>query len=644
MCGIAGFIAFEKIDTEQVLHKMISKLNHRGPDSTGFWWDNFNNIGLSHARLSILDLAETGNQPMTSASGKYIMVFNGEIYNHLDIRKNLEKVTSISWRGTSDTETLLYAFEEWGIKKTIENCVGMFAIALWNKNEKTLTLIRDRVGEKPLYYGYVNSHFVFASELSAIKQIPKFNNPIDRDSVALYMSYGSIPEPYSIYENIYKLESGSVLTIHLHTKQLNVEKYWSVENQKNSTINERSIQENVDMLEQLLLDSVKLQMISDVSLGAFLSGGVDSSTIVALMQAQSTKKIDTFSIGFEQKEYNEAHYAKEIAKYLGTNHHETYVSNKEALDIIPQLSQIYSEPFSESSQIPTFLVSKIAKKNVTVCLSGDAGDELFGGYSRYKLAYNTWNKISRTPLFLRKGIYDLINAIPYHIWYTALLPLKGRKNTIGIPVNYADKLFKALPLLKIDNSKEFYHKGFMNHNLDLEKWLPNSKRHLTKFDANTLNYSDYFLEMMATDMITYLPNNNLTKVDRAAMANSLETRVPFLDYRVIEYAMALPIEYKINQGIDKWILRKVLYKYVPQKLIDRPKMGFAVPLDVWLKGPLREWGESMINKNRIEEYGFFDANFVHKKWNEMQTSKRNWQNQLWDVLIFQSWLEEKNKQ
>jgi len=647
MCGIAGFVSNSITDFDIVLESMISKLNHRGPDSRGVWYDEEANIGLAHTRLSIIDLTDTGHQPMKSESERYIMVFNGEIYNHLAIRSELEKTQQLNWRGSSDTETLLKAIELWGLEKTVNHSVGMFAIALWDCKERELKLIRDRMGEKPLYYGYVAANFVFASELSAIKQMPGFNNAINRDAVALYMSYGSISEPYSIYQDINKLESGAILTFSTKNNSITVNKYWSIENSTINTFNpvySGTHANAVNRLEELLIDAVKLQMISDVPIGAFLSGGVDSSTIVALMQSVSEKKIDTFSIGFEQKEYDEAGFASKVAKHLGTNHHETYVTDREALDIVPQLASIYSEPFSESSQIPTFLVSKIAKKNVTVSLSGDAGDELFGGYSRYKLSYNTWKNLTTIPKIAKNGIYELVNAFPYDFWYYLLLPFKGKRSSIGLQINFADKIFKGLPMLQMDNRKEFYHKGFMNHNLDLKNWLPNTKLPKNKFDTNELKIEDFYSEMMATDLMTYLPNNNLVKMDRAAMANSLETRVPFLDHRIVSFALSLPVDYKLHQGTDKWVLRQVLYKYVPRQLIERPKMGFAVPLNAWLRGPLKDWAESLISFEKLNEEGFFDAEFIRYKWDELQSGKRNWENLIWDVLMFQAWLEnEKNK-
>lgn len=643
MCGITGFIATRSLDYTSLLDTMVSKMNHRGPDSNGIWFDENLKIGLGHARLSIVDLSQAGHQPMKSNSGRYLIVFNGEIYNHLILRKFLNENYHINWKGTSDTETILAGIENWGLEKTIENCIGMFAIAVLDTEEETLTLIRDRMGEKPLYYGWVNESFVFASELNPIKSFPLFNNQINRNAIALFLQHAAIPEPYSIYENIYKLESGSSIKIDIKSGSIEKEQYWSTQlkaNEAASSTTNLSPENAVKQLEELLTDAVGLQMTADVPLGAFLSGGVDSSAIVALLQAQSETKINTFSIGFEQKEYNEAEYAKKVAKHIGTNHYETYISAKDVLEIVPQIPIIYSEPFSESSQIPTYLVSKIAKQKVTVSLSGDAGDELFCGYSRYQLANKSWNKISNVPLPLRNVLASGIQSLPHRFLKTVLLPLNGKKDKNGIAINVVDKLLKASDLLKFKNRKEFYNKGFMTHNLNANNWVLNSEKTETLFENNNIEIENYFAEMMATDLVTYLPNNNLAKVDRAAMANSLETRVPFLDHRIVEFALSLPMEYKIRNGVDKWVLREVLYKYVPKSLIERPKMGFAVPLAFWLRGPLKDWCENLLNQKRLDEEGFFNSKIIRTKWQEHLSGKRNWENQLWDVIVFQSWLDE----
>lgn len=646
MCGIAGVMPFKNFDFEDVLPNMLSDLRHRGPDSQGIWIENENRIGLIHARLAILDLSETGHQPMYSNSGKLILVFNGEIYNHLEIRKILDRENPINWQGTSDTETILHAFETWGIEKSLEFFTGMFAIAIWNRETLELHLIRDRMGEKPLYYGWVKQSFVFSSEIKPFKNIPGFANEISRDAIQLFLENGSIADPYSIYENIYKLEPGKILTVDFKSKKIKQKQYWNTaKNYAKAQKNQFRGSENeaVLELESLLKRAVNLQMhSSDVPIGSFLSGGVDSSLVTALMQSQSDSNIHTFSIGFEAEEYNESEYAKAVAKHLKTNHFETYVTDKDALEIVPKLAEIYTEPFSESSQIPTFLLSKITREKVTVSLSGDAGDELFAGYSRYQLANSSWQKINKIPFELRKMMAFGINNLPSEFWYYALFPFKNTTNKIGKPINFSDKLLKASPLLCFKDRGEFYSKGFMNHNLEAKKWLYNSKDVPTHFTSSTFHFHSFFDEMMLLDQITYLPNNNLVKVDRAAMANALEVRVPFLDHHVIQFAQSLPLNFKIKDGVEKWILKEILYKYVPKNLIERPKKGFSVPLSAWMKGPLKEWIEELLDEKKLREQGFFNAELIQTKWKEHLSGKRNWQNLLWDVVVFQSWLE-KNK-
>ncbi len=646
MCGIAGFIAQERIDFQGTLKKMGQAMHHRGPDDKGIFFDEDYGVGLSHARLSIIDLSENGHQPMFSFSGRYVVVYNGEIYNHLEIRRLLEKDFTKNWRGSSDTETVLASLEVWGLEKTVTLLTGMFAIALYDREEKALYLIRDRMGEKPLYYGYAGKNFVFGSELGAIKSFPSFNNPISPDSVALFMRHGAIPDPYSIYDKINKLQPGHFLKFDLQNSTVTTKEYWSTsENYKKNQQDQfkGSEEEAVRELDRLLKQAVSLQMhSSDVPIGSFLSGGVDSSLISALMQSLSDSPINTFSIGFDVPAYNEAEFAKAVAKHLGTKHHEQYVTGKDALEVVPKLFEIYEEPFSESSQIPTFLVSKIAKQNVTVCLSGDAGDELFGGYERYRLANSVWNKVAKIPYILRSFAGSAIEKLPYDFWYGMLKPLSGFKNT-GKPINYADKLVKALGLLHFDERKSFYGQGFMTHNVKAEQWVLNSKQLSTVFTENDLHFPSFYDEMMAIDQVSYLPNNNLVKVDRAAMANSLETRVPMLDHRVVNFAQSLPVDYKIRNGKMKWILRQVLYQYVPENLIERPKMGFGVPLAQWLRNDLKDWAENLLDEKVLKEQQLFNAELVRQYWDEHQSGKRNWENYLWDVLVFQSWLEYEKK-
>ena len=633
MCGIAGFIG--KVDNSVLkLTKMVHSIHHRGPDDHGIWLDEVPGMGLAHARLSVLDLSPAGHQPMHSDSGRFVMVFNGEIYNHHAIREELESAGGASWRGRSDTETLLAAIECWGLEATLKKTRGMFAIALWDKTEKTLSLARDRMGEKPLYYGWVNNNFVFASELKAIKALPDFNNAIDRSALALYLRYNSIPAPYSIYENIFKLEPGCVVLTKPGQREIQKSLYWSTSDAfelgSKKPFN-GSATEAVNQLEDVLKDAVVIQMQADVPLGAFLSGGVDSSTVVALMQAQSSQRVKSFSIGFESQAYNEAEHARAVAKHLGTEHHDLYVTSEDALRVIPLLPDMYDEPFADSSQIPTYLLSKIAKEKVTVSLSGDAGDELFGGYNRYIMTDRMWERISKVPMSIRHLSRKLITTIPPDTWSKSLgFIMRNSVNNIGA------KLHKGAGVLGCKGVDDLYTRLISQVN-NPEDWLIDSLE--SDLSLPVLEGLLPIEKMMVYDLIGYLPTDILTKVDRATMATSLEARVPMLDPKVIEFAASLPLEYKIRNGVGKWVLREVLYKHVPKELIERPKMGFGVPLSEWLRGPLREWAEALLDEKRLLREGFFKTDLVRKTWREHLTGKRDWEHQLWSVLMFQAWLE-----
>ena len=637
MCGIAGYIG-ETPNPSDCLAKMAQALNHRGPNNKGIWLSEKADIGLAHARLSILDLSSAGNQPMHSASKNYVIVFNGEIYNHNELRLELQSINNRKWLGHSDTETLLAAIDEWGLEKTLTKSKGMFAIALWDKNSKNLSIACDRIGEKPLYYGWVKGKFVFASELKSIKKFPKFNNPIDRNSLALFLRFNSIPAPHSIYKDIFKLEPGQIIQIHADSKKIKKHNYWSTEHvYKEGHMAQFSFtpSEAVDQLETTLSNAVSSQMQSDVPLGAFLSGGIDSSTIVALMQSRSGQNVNTFTIGFNAKEFDEAKHAGEVAKYLGTNHFEKYVNDYDALDVIPLIPDIYDEPFADSSQIPTYLVSKFAKQEVTVALSGDAGDELFGGYNRYVFSEKMFSKILKSPIFFRKLMSKTIFSMSEEKWDSLLGHLMSKRFA-----NFGHKLHKAANIVSSKSIRDLHFKLISQiHNPS--DWLINVNEHKTILNDDIEHFEglNSIEKMMAYDLITYLPTDILTKVDRAAMAVSLETRVPFLDPEVIEFSASLPLEFKIRNGITKWALREVLYKYVPKDLIERPKMGFAVPLADWLRGPLKDWAEAMLDEKRLHEEGFFNAEFVRSKWLEHLSGKRNWHHQLWNVLMFQAWLE-----
>jgi asparagine synthase (glutamine-hydrolysing) len=651
MCGFSGFITkdFKNIDPISILKNMGDAIRHRGPDDSGEWFDFNSGVGLSHQRLSILDLSSAGHQPMHSLSGKYIIVFNGEIYNHLEIRNVLEeKGYKVNWKGHSDTETLLASIDYLGIEETLKSAIGMFAFALWDKEKNILTLGRDRLGEKPLYYGWQGDTFLFGSELKAIRKHPSFIGEIDRGSLALMMRHGYVPSPFSIYKGIFKLNPGNLLYLSLENKEPKKIIYWSGKDiiekgSRNKYIGNKS--DAVNELDLLLKDAVYKQMIaSDVPLGAFLSGGVDSSLIVSLMQEQSSKPIKTFSVGFNEEKFNEAGYAKAVAGHLGTDHMELYVSEEDILSVIPKLSELYDEPFADSSQIPTFLVSQMAKKYVDVSLSGDAGDELFCGYSRYTSASKAWNKLSYIPLPLRKLLATSISSISIETLNRLTSPATKIFPSYLGDVNIGDKLHKGAELIKHKNIQGLYH-GLISSWNNPEDLVIGAREPATILTNSVLQpkTNSTVESMMAIDLLSYLPDDILTKVDRAAMGVSLETRIPFLDHRVVEFAWKLPLEYKLQDGVSKWILRQVLYKYVPKKLIERPKKGFGVPLAKWLRGPLRDWTELLLNEERLRREGFFNAEMVQNMWQEHLSCKRNWHHQLWNVIMFQSWLEKYNK-
>lgn len=642
MCGIAGFIdAKLRVPAEMwqpTLLRMGGALGHRGPDDYGVWTDTNAGIGLAHRRLAILDVSPLGHQPMESVSGRYVIIFNGEIYNHLDLRRQLP---GAQWRGHSDTETLLAGFDAWGIVPTIERAVGMFAIALWDRQTRILTLVRDRLGEKPLYYGWVGDTFVFGSELKALRRHPAFNGEIDRQVLTAFLRYSYVPAPTSIYRGIYKLPPGSLLTARADdSDRATPHRYWSLLAVARRGLELPFVGSDNDALEALearVSEAVRLQQVADVPLGAFLSGGIDSSTIVALMQTHASRPVRTFTIGFNDDQYNEAHHAKVVAQHLGTDHTELYVTPEEARNVIPKLPVMYDEPFADVSQIPTFLVSQLARRSVTVSLSGDAGDELFGGYNRYVWA----RKLLQYPNSLRclfaRGLMFL-SPSQWDRVYQACRPLLPVSLRIQMP---GDRAHKLAAVLSAQNDADLYQRL-------VATWS----------DANTLVLGGQDIvdsstlwqalngaaasehKMMASDALTYLPDDILAKVDRAAMAVSLETRVPLLDHRVVEFAWSLPLHMHIREGRGKWILRQLLYKHVPKKLVERPKMGFGMPIGAWLRGPLREWSEGLLDASRLRQEGYLDPAPVRRKWTEHISGTRSWQYQLWNVLMFQSWLAE----
>jgi asparagine synthase (glutamine-hydrolysing) len=642
MCGIAGFWQSNGTPDHpfEVLNRMGAALAHRGPDDSGVFFDDVAGMGMAFRRLSILDLSPEGHQPMFSPSGRYVIVFNGEVYNFEEIRSELGPHC---WRGHSDTEVMLGAFERWGVEASVQRFVGMFAFALWDRLERRLYLVRDRLGIKPVYYGQVRNAFIFASELKAIWQCPDFAGEIDRDALALYMRHNYVPAPHCIYRGLHKLESGCILTLESPASTPQISRYWSAKEVAHRGLQSPlriGDQEAVEELHELLLQAVRLRMISDVPLGAFLSGGVDSSTVVALMQAQSPRPVKTFTIGFCEEGYNEAVEAKKVAEHLRTDHTELYLAPQDALDVVPLLPAMYDEPFADFSQIPTYLVSKLARRCVTVSLSGDGGDELFGGYNRYYLTRRIWRSLRLLPAALRKAASSLLRALPPERIDTAfrlLQPLIPRRLTPSAPGDKAHKLANLLSLSS-PSIQELYHRALSHwHNpgyVVLNSCEPRTVRDTIDELSASLDIEEV---MMVTDLLNYLPDDILTKIDRASMAVSLEARVPLLDHRVVEFAWKLPRSLKIRDGVSKWILRQVLYKYVPEHLIERPKMGFGVPLDRWLRGPLRDWAEDLLSEKNLAGHGFFNVEPIREKWREHISASRNWQYLLWDVLVFQEW-------
>src|SRR2546426_3885045 len=642
MCGIAGFWQTKRGSEHplETLGRMGAVLAHRGPDDSGAFHDSATGIGLAFRRLSILDLSPEGHQPMFSASGRYVIIFNGEVYNYEEVRAELG---ARPWRGHSDTEVMLEAFERWGVESAVRRFVGMFAIALWDRAETKLHLIRDRLGIKPLYYGHVGADFVFGSELKAIRQHPDFNAEIDRDVLALYMRYNYVPSPHCIYKGLHKLRPGHILTLGSAAGQADSHPFWSAEGVARDGLHSRfdgSDAEAIDQLHAQLMDAVRLRMIADVPLGAFLSGGIDSSTVVALMQAQSSRPVKTFTIGFHEDGYNEAAHAKKVAAHLGTDHTELYLAPTNALDVVPLLPSMYDEPFSDSSQIPTYLVSKLARSKVTVSLSGDGGDELFGGYNRYLLTRSIWNSLRRFPRLVREAAAALLQTVPpagIDRVFGLFGPIVPQKMRIPAP---GDKVHKFADFLLIGSREAIYLRALSHWNpsqVVLNSHEPGAVHEPISELAKVLNMSSEEV-MMLTDLLNYLPDDILTKVDRASMAVSLEARVPLLDHRVVEFAWQLPLRFKIRNGTSKWILRQILHKYVPPRLLDRPKMGFGVPIDSWLRGPLREWAEELLSESSLNRHGFFAVRPIRTKWEEHLSGTRNWQYLLWDVLVFQDWL------
>jgi asparagine synthase (glutamine-hydrolysing) len=651
MCGIVGFIdPSRQADDPGLCHlagRMADRLAHRGPDDAGCWADAAAGVAFGHRRLSILDLSPEGHQPMRSADGRYVITFNGEIYNFAALRRELEGAGH-RFRGHSDTEIMLAAFSEWGVEAAVKRFVGMFAFGVWDARERVLHLCRDRAGEKPLYYGWMGDTFLFASELKAMQAHPDWRGEVDRDALLLFLRHCYIPSPYSIYKGVYKLLPGTILSLpageSARAARPEPQAYWSARAVAEEGLRrpfDGGAEEALAELEKLLLDAVAGQMVADVPLGAFLSGGIDSSLVVALMQAQSSRPVKTFTIGSHEANYNEAEFAKAVAEHLKTEHTELYVTPKEAMDVIPRLPALYDEPFADASQIPTFLVSELTRRRVTVSLSGDGGDELFGGYNRYFWGRNIWRKVGWMPRGLRRAAARGMVSVSPAAWDAAfhgldpVLPGSLRQSIPG------DKMHKLAEVIAVDHPEAMYRNLVSTWKTPGELVPGASEPPTTLTDgAQWADLPDFVAWMMYRDLMTYLPDDILVKVDRAAMGVSLETRVPYLDHRVIEFAWRLPLSLKIRNGKGKWPLRQILYKYVPRTLIERPKTGFGIPIDTWLRGPLRAWAEELLDEGRLRREGYFAPGPIRRKWDEHLAGSRNWQYYLWNVLMFQAWLEE----
>ncbi|NLS93004.1 MAG: asparagine synthase (glutamine-hydrolyzing) [Planctomycetaceae bacterium] len=633
MCGIAGFLDCHPLAADELRARvtaMSETLAHRGPDDSGVWVDAAAGIALGHRRLSILDLSELGSQPMHSADERFVLVFNGEVYNHADLRRDLEKSGHV-FRGHCDTEVLLAAIQQWGVEATVPRLIGMFAFAVWDRSQRRLTLVRDAVGIKPLYYGWLNGRLLFGSELKALRAHPEFSAEIDRAALSSYLHHCYVPAPRTIYQGVFKLPPGTMLSLTADKECEGAEPvaWWSMVEAAECGLRSPfsgSEEQAIDELDRQLRAAVSLRMLADVPVGAFLSGGIDSSAVAALMQAQSSQPIRTFSIGFEEASYDEAPYARAVARHLGTDHTECYVSPAEARDVIPRLPQLYDEPFADSSQIPTFLVCQIARRDVTVCLSGDGGDELFCGYNRYARLRGLWDKVAWCPGLIRRpaGRFAGLAA--------GLLPPgfrgKERLAMIGDLLAAAD----GIDVYRRFNSHWRNHRSVVIGGEDAlvstpPSWIPQAGAALVQ-------------QMTGIDAVTYLPDDILVKVDRASMGVSLEARVPILDRRVVEFAWRVPMSMKVRDGQTKWLLRRVLDRYVPRELIDRPKMGFGVPIDSWLRGPLRDWAEALLGERRLREEGYFHPEPIRRKWKQHLSGRADWHYLLWDVLMFQSWLAE----
>jgi asparagine synthase (glutamine-hydrolysing) len=650
MCGFAGCIDFSRQTTAEELRgtalRMARSLRHRGPDDEGVWIDAAQGVALGNRRLAILDLSQAGHQPMVSTSGRFVVVYNGEIYNFQELIRQLQEDANceVPLRGHSDTEVMLACFEFWGIEASLARMNGMFAFAVWDRQERSLYLCRDRMGEKPLYYGWAGNTFLFGSELKALRLHPAFKAEINREAVSLYLRYNCVPSPYSIFEGVHKLPPGSLLKFDCKVNGApELFPYWSPRTAAENGIENPlrcSESELLAGLEDLLKDAVKIRMMADVPLGVFLSGGIDSSTITALMQAESARAVRTFSIGSEDSGFNEAKQAAAVARHLGADHTELYVTAEDALSVIPLMPTVYDEPFGDSSQIPTFLLSRLARKHVKAALSGDGGDELFAGYNRHVWIDRIWRAIAWLPGEYRRSVGAAMTRISPGNWDGAfrvlnpLLPAHLKQRYAGYKVHKLARILSSA-------DPEAMYAALVSHWNDASFVLGCAKlSDGVSGDQAGAKLPTMLHEMLLSDALTYLPDDILVKVDRASMAVGLETRLPLLDHRVVEYSWKIPISAKIREKKGKWALREILRRYVPARLTDRPKAGFGIPLGDWLRGPLREWSESLLDERRLKDEGFFNARPIREKWAEHLSGKAAWEYHLWDVLMFQAWLSE----
>ena len=636
MCGIAGMWASRETDSAAVTSRMTAALHHRGPDSNGHWQSSDGALALGHARLAIVDLSAQGHQPMTSRSGRFVIVFNGEIYNHLEIRRDLAQ---FSWRGHSDTETLLEAIEQWGLVAALNASIGMFALAVWDKQSRSLSLARDRMGEKPLYYGFGRNGLAFASELKALRHCPGLDFSLSAVALRGYVEYGYVAGPLSVYAGVKKLPPATVLVLDAAESGAQPTRYWSFPSPGTGmhtvTPTHAEDEERTSTLESLLRSSVKQQMLADVPIGAFLSGGIDSSLIVAMMQSESSRRIRTFSMGFGDGADDELSTARQTAGRLGTEHTELLVTPQDVLDIVPRMADIYDEPFGDSSQVPTVLLCQLTRRHVTVALSGDAGDELFGGYNRYLFAAHLGGRVQRWPHVLRRGIGAALDSIPSD--YIDAASTWARSHGLGrLPPSLGEKVGRIARFVAARSGKDAYL-GTLSQWLDPETVPVDGDASEPRLEVCASMPLPQ--QMMRWDMEGYLPDDILVKVDRAAMAYGLETRVPFLDYRIVEFALATPMAFKIRDRRTKWLLRELLARHLPDAQFERPKQGFTVPLDTWLRGPLKEWAESLLDARELDKCALLDVARVRRAWQEHLSGRRNHQRSLWTVLMLQAWLQ-----